>query len=88
MTRVHYTEAPYSKCQANTGGCTAQACLFRDEYAEWTKLGFQVFGLSNDGLTSLKNWKEKKSFQYHLLSDPNRDLIGALTGSKTQTRRR
>ncbi|MCO5589547.1 hypothetical protein L7F22_043515 [Adiantum nelumboides] len=38
--------------------------------SEWTKLGFQVFGLSNDSSTSLKNWKDKKGFQYHLLSDP------------------
>lgn len=74
-----------------------------------------MYGLSSDGLTSLKNWKEvrpyielklmsrrqemhssdpfcfaseqKRSFQYSLLSDPKRQLIGALTGSKTSTPR-
>jgi peroxiredoxin Q/BCP len=44
--------------KANTGGCTAQACLYRDEYEQWQKAGFTIYGLSNDGQTSLKNWKE------------------------------
>lgn len=73
--------------KANTGGCTKQACLYRDEYGEWTKLGFQVYGLSNDGTTSLKNWKAKQNFPYPLLSDPQRALVGALTGSKSSTTR-
>lgn len=48
--------------KANTPGCTTQACLFRDEYADFQKIGFQVFGLSSDGETSLKNWKEVSLF--------------------------
>lgn len=47
--------------QANTPGCTTQACLFRDEYAEFQKAGFQVFGLSADSEGSLKTWKEVRS---------------------------
>jgi peroxiredoxin Q/BCP len=71
--------------KANTPGCTTQACLFRDEYAAFQKAGFEVYGLSSDSETSLKNWKEKKGFKYSLLSDPKRQLIKVLTGSKSST---
>ncbi|PWN43149.1 AhpC-TSA-domain-containing protein [Ceraceosorus guamensis] len=73
--------------KANTGGCTKQACTYRDDYSKFQKLKVSVYGLSNDNATPLKNWKEKNSFPYALLSDPERKLIGALTGSKSSTAR-
>ncbi|CEH17368.1 Alkyl hydroperoxide reductase, thiol specific antioxidant and related enzymes [Ceraceosorus bombacis] len=73
--------------KANTGGCTKQACTYRDDYSKFQKLKVSVYGLSNDNATPLKNWKEKNSFPYALLSDPERKLIGALTGSKSSTTR-
>ncbi|PWN22752.1 AhpC-TSA-domain-containing protein [Microstroma glucosiphilum] len=71
--------------KANTGGCTNQAQAYRDEYASWQELGYSVYGLSSDNVTPLKNWKEKYSFEYKLLSDPPRNLIGLLTGTKSKT---
>ncbi|CAO1615601.1 unnamed protein product [Sympodiomycopsis kandeliae] len=71
--------------KANTGGCTKQGQCYRDEYASWQKLGFSVYGLSNDNPTPLKNWKEKQSFPYKLISDPERKLIAALTGTASKT---
>ena len=50
----------------------------RPQYQKFTALGFEVYGLSNDNETPLKNWKEKNTFPYSLLSDPKRELIGAL----------
>ena len=34
--------------RANTGGCTKQACGFRDNYKAITDAGFDVYGLSFD----------------------------------------
>ncbi|KDN38935.1 AhpC-TSA-domain-containing protein [Tilletiaria anomala UBC 951] len=77
----------FSYPKANTPGCTNQACLFRDAYQQYVDEGFTVYGLSNDNPTPLKTWKTKQKFQYDLLSDPQRALIGALTGSKSSTMR-
>ena len=55
--------------QANTGGCTKQACGFKDNYSEIKKAGFTVFGLSFDKPKSQKNWKTKYELPYHLLTD-------------------
>ncbi|CAO1636835.1 unnamed protein product [Parajaminaea phylloscopi] len=71
--------------KANTPGCTAQACLYRDKYSDWKEVGYDVFGLSNDNETPLKNWKKKENFPYRLLSDPSRALIKQLTGVASKT---
>jgi hypothetical protein len=41
--------------QANTPGCTNQACGFRDAFDEIAELGYDVYGLSRDGPTAQKN---------------------------------
>ena len=33
---------------AMTGGCTKQACSYRDSYQDWQKLGVEVVGISGD----------------------------------------
>lgn len=73
--------------RANTSGCTTQAKLFRDQHSSFTASSYAVYGLSNDSPTSLASWKAKQSFPYDLISDPNRKLIHALTGSNDKTRR-
>ncbi|EPQ27993.1 uncharacterized protein PFL1_04320 [Pseudozyma flocculosa PF-1] len=73
--------------RANTSGCTTQAKAYRDAYDKYTDAGYAVYGLSNDGVTPLKNWKDKLGIKFELISDPKRDLVGALTGSKDKTRR-
>lgn len=73
--------------RANTSGCTTQAKLFRDHHDSFTSAGYTVYGLSNDSPTSLDSWKTKQSFPYDLISDPQRKLIKALTGSADKTRR-
>lgn len=57
--------------RANTGGCTKQACGFKDNYSGFEKAGFAVFGLSFDKAKSQKNWKIKYDLPYHLLTDPD-----------------
>ncbi|KAL7009321.1 thioredoxin peroxidase dot5 [Cystobasidiomycetes sp. EMM_F5] len=75
--------------KANTPGCTNQACLFRDSYAEFGPLGYEVYGLSSDSPKSQASWKEKNNFQYSFLCDPAQlllKLLGAAKGVKSNQR--
>ena len=54
---------------AMTGGCTAQACSFRDDKAELNKIGAQVVGVSGDQVESLKYFKIAENLNFTLLSD-------------------
>ncbi|KOS13748.1 peroxiredoxin q [Malassezia pachydermatis] len=73
--------------KANTPGCTKQAQCYRDATDDWTKIGYKVFGLSNDAPKSQRSWATKLGLSYQLLSDPKRELIGALTGGTAKTAR-
>lgn len=77
----------FSYPRANTSGCTTQAKAYKTDFDHFTAAKYTVYGLSNDSPTSLRSWKEKQGFPFHLLSDPHRKLIHALTGSNDKTRR-
>lgn len=55
--------------RANTGGCTKQACGFRDRIKEFEASGYDVVGLSFDKPKSQSNWKSKYELPFHLLTD-------------------
>jgi peroxiredoxin Q/BCP len=61
--------------KANTMGCNAQACGFRDEFETIHAQNAVVFGISTDSPETLKEWKRSKKLPYDLLSDPNRAFI-------------
>jgi peroxiredoxin Q/BCP len=72
--------------RANTPGCTTQGCIYRDEYANFKKLGYKVFGCSADSPKSQTTFITKQKFNYSLLSDPQKELIkaiGASSGAST-----
>ncbi|CAD6571582.1 MAG: hypothetical protein CYPHOPRED_004487 [Cyphobasidiales sp. Tagirdzhanova-0007] len=69
--------------KANTPGCTNQACDFRDNYAEFGPLGYDVYGLSADSPKSQASWKEKHNFNYHLLCDPAQILTKILGAARS-----
>jgi peroxiredoxin Q/BCP len=54
---------------ANTAGCTAEACHFRDLAAEFEAAGAQRLGISVDGVAAQKSWAAKHGFDYPLLAD-------------------
>jgi peroxiredoxin Q/BCP len=62
----------------DTPGCTKQACSYRDNISEFTKLGAQVFGVSLDDLASHEAFQEKFSLNFPLLYDKGRALSDAL----------
>ena len=54
---------------ALSGGCTKQACHFRDLATEFKELGAQRFGISTDPVAKQKEFSEHNGFDYPLLSD-------------------
>ncbi len=62
----------------DTPGCTKQACSYRDNLGEFAKAGAKVYGISSDSLESHKQFIEKFSLSFPLLSDPSQSLSGPL----------
>lgn len=54
---------------ANTTGCTAEACHFRDLAGEFAAVGAQRLGISVDTVEAQKSFTDKQGFGYPLLSD-------------------
>ena len=63
--------------KANTGGCNAQACAFRNELPRMESNNAVVFGVSSDSVETLKGWKQSKKLTYDLLSDPDHTFLEA-----------
>lgn len=63
--------------KANTMGCNAQACSFRDEFPRIQTADAVVLGLSADSQATLKQWKQMKQLPYDLLSDPDHHVLEA-----------
>lgn len=61
--------------KANTGGCNAQACAFRDELPRLQSSNAVVFGVSTDSVETLNGWKQSKKLTYDLLSDPEHKFL-------------
>jgi thioredoxin-dependent peroxiredoxin len=54
---------------AMTGGCTTQACLFRDSRTKLLDMGAEVVGVSGDRLANLRAFKGSNRLNFPLLSD-------------------
>lgn len=62
---------------ANTPGCTAQACHFRDLAAEFQAVGAQIVGVSRDSVEAQRAFADKRGFGYPLLADTERTVAAA-----------
>ena len=61
----------------NTSGCTAEACSFRDNYAELTAAGYNVVGVSKDSAKSHSGFRARYELPFRLLSDPSTEMLQA-----------
>lgn len=52
-----------------TGGCTAQACGFRDDMKPLTDKGVEVVGVSGDSVENHQIFKKEKDLNFPLLAD-------------------
>lgn len=62
---------------AMTGGCTKQACGFRDSLPAWDEAGYAVVGISPDKPEKLAKFREVEGLTFPLLSDPSREVLTA-----------
>jgi peroxiredoxin Q/BCP len=63
---------------ASSGGCTAEACHFRDLATEFKEAGAQRLGISTDPVAAQKKFAEQNGFDYPLLSDESGEVARAL----------
>ncbi len=63
--------------KADTPGCNAQACTFRDELPRITAQNAVVLGVSTDSPDALRQWKQSRALPYDLLSDPDHTMLSA-----------
>jgi len=68
---------------AMTGGCTKQACAYRDDKTSFDELGITVVGVSGDDVKNLQYFKEVYNLNFPLLSD-NKGVISATFGIPTK----
>ena len=61
----------------NTSGCTAEACSFRDHYAELQQAGCVVIGVSADSVKSHAGFRQKQQLPFHLVADTEHRLLEA-----------
>ena len=59
----------------NTSGCTAEACSFRDNYAELTAAGYNVVGVSKDSSKSHTGFRAKYELPFRLLADTSTQML-------------
>lgn len=52
-----------------TGGCTAQACEFRDEFETFRDLDIPIVGISRDDMATHNRFKKAYQLPFELLSD-------------------
>lgn len=58
----------------DTSGCTAQACSFRDAYADIEEKNAVVLGVSPDGVESHQKFKTKYDLPFTLLVDEDHSM--------------
>ena len=63
---------------ALSGGCTKQACHFRDLATEFKQAGAQRFGISTDSVAKQKEFSDFNGFDYPLLSDESGEVARSL----------
>ena len=61
---------------AMTGGCTIQACAYRDDYENIENADAIVVGISGDEVENLQLFKKAYDLNFPLLSDPKGEIAG------------
>jgi peroxiredoxin Q/BCP len=62
----------------DTPGCTKEACAFRDRMEDYGQAGIKVYGVSLDSPESHREFREKYSLNFPLLTDEDGRAAEAL----------
>ena len=60
-----------------TGGCTKEACGFRDRVGDLQKNNVEVIGVSFDSVSKHKSFEQKYNLNFTLLADPDGKIVDA-----------
>lgn len=71
---------------AFTGGCTRQACSYRDHQPAFNMLNAEVIGVSGDEQQNLKAFKDFHNLNFTLLSDTDGKIAGLFGVPATEGR--
>ena len=63
--------------KADTPGCTAEACEFRDDIKNFSKKGVEVVGISPDKPAAQTKFKQKYDLPFTLLADEDKSAAQA-----------
>lgn len=72
--------------KASTPGCTKEGCALRDSYADFTKLGVEVLGVSFDQPKDNAEFVTEQRFPFRLLSDTKKELAVAVAAADSPSR--
>jgi len=61
--------------KASTPGWTTEGQGFRDEFQNFEKKNVAIIGMSADSVQRQKNFCDKQSFNFPILSDENKDVL-------------
>ncbi|WOO41879.1 thioredoxin-dependent thiol peroxidase [Rubellicoccus peritrichatus] len=61
----------------DTPGCTKEACAFRDSFAELTKAGITIIGVSADDEASHEKFRKKYDLPFPLAADTEKSIVEA-----------
>lgn len=70
----------------DTPGCTKEACAFRDQKSEMTKLGATVLGVSTDTVESHVKFRDKYQLDFPLLADTEHKVAEKYGAWREKTR--
>lgn len=70
-----------------TGGCTAQACGFRDDMSKLKSKGVEVVGVSGDSVKNHQLFKKAHDLNFTLLADVDGEVADAFGVPKTEGER-
>lgn len=59
----------------STPGCTAEACNLNDNYEMWLNRGFEVIGVSPDGIDSHRKFADKYSLSFNIIADTEKEIL-------------
>ncbi len=59
---------------AMTGGCTKQACSYRDQKSGFESMRVEIVGISGDPVKNLKYFQEAQQLNFTLLSDVSGEI--------------
>jgi peroxiredoxin len=63
--------------QAYTSVCTEELCSMRDNLKEYEALNAEILAISVDSVFTLDNWKTQQGYNFHMLSDFNKEVSTA-----------